>query len=162
MGGSWSPGWINSESPASFAPVLAPKSMLHFQEKDSEVVLYEHRRKESGDDTAELVGQIVHWSYGCHFAEALPNGEVMVVYYAGTDTGMDIHWARLKVEPAERTDVIVKGTRPRVSVRLYPYHFTLDPEHDGPDHYRHADGLSAHSEIKPPLRKTISKTRAIF
>ena len=61
-------------------------------------MLYEHKRKEAiGDDTAKLVRQIVHWSYGLPYAEALPNGEVMVIYYAGTDTCMDCCWARLKV-----------------------------------------------------------------
>lgn len=65
---------------------------------DTEVLLYQHQQKEStGDDTAKLVRQIVHWSYGLPFAEVLPNGEVMVIYYAGTDTCMDCRWARLKV-----------------------------------------------------------------
>jgi hypothetical protein len=35
------------------------------------------------------------WSYGLPFAHALPNGEALVVYYAGSATGTSIHWARL-------------------------------------------------------------------
>jgi len=41
------------------------------------------------------------WSYGLPWAEALPDGDVIVVWYAGTPESMDIHWARLSVpEPA--------------------------------------------------------------
>jgi hypothetical protein len=35
------------------------------------------------------------WSFGLPFAEVLPDGEVLVAYYAGTEAAMDIHWCRL-------------------------------------------------------------------
>ena len=89
--------WVDRFKTASIRARLSAQIDSPFP-KDSEVVLYEHKGKEStGDDTAELVTQIIHWSYGLPFAEALPNGEVMVIYYAGTDTCMDCRWARLKV-----------------------------------------------------------------
>jgi hypothetical protein len=37
------------------------------------------------------------WSFGLPYAETLPDGDVLVMYYAGTDKQMDIHWARLRV-----------------------------------------------------------------
>jgi hypothetical protein len=35
------------------------------------------------------------WSFGLPYAEALPNGEAIVVYYAGTPDRMDVRWQRL-------------------------------------------------------------------
>ena len=35
------------------------------------------------------------WSFGLPYAEALPDGDVMAVYYAGDAGCMDVRWARL-------------------------------------------------------------------
>ena len=35
------------------------------------------------------------WSFGLPFAETLPDGSVMVVYYAGDAESMSCYWARL-------------------------------------------------------------------
>ena len=63
---------------------------------DSEVVLHE-APKSSGvaGSAAETLADMQTWSYGLPFAEALPDGNALVVYYAGTSEAMDIHWARL-------------------------------------------------------------------
>jgi hypothetical protein len=37
------------------------------------------------------------WSFGLPFAEVLPGGEVLVLYYAGEPTALDVRWARLAV-----------------------------------------------------------------
>ena len=37
------------------------------------------------------------WSFGLPFADLLPNGDVLVVYYAGSEAAMDVRWARLKI-----------------------------------------------------------------
>jgi len=89
--------WVDRFKTGSIRARLSERIDAPFLD-ETEVVLYEHKEKETtGDDTTKLVRQIVHWSYGLPFAEALPNGEVMVAYYAGTDTAMDIHWARLRL-----------------------------------------------------------------
>ncbi len=89
--------WVDRFKTSSIRARLCGRIDAPFS-KDTEVVLYEHKGSETtGDDTAELVRQIVHWSYGLPYAEALPNGEVLIVYYAGTNTCMDCRWARLKV-----------------------------------------------------------------
>lgn len=89
--------WVDRFKTASIRARLSARSDAPFP-KESEVVFYEHKQGEStGDDATKLVRQMVQWSYGLPFAEALPNGEVMVAYYAGTDTVMDIHWARLRL-----------------------------------------------------------------
>lgn len=65
-------------------------------EPDSEVVLHE-APKSSGaaGSTAETLADMQTWSYGLPFAEALPDGDALVAYYAGTSEAMDIRWVRL-------------------------------------------------------------------
>jgi hypothetical protein len=50
---------------------------------------------EGEGDTGELLTEMGVWNYGLPYAEVLPDGDVMVVYYAGEADRMDIHWARL-------------------------------------------------------------------
>ena len=47
------------------------------------------------EDTGELLAEMGLWSFGLPFAAALPDGDVMVVYYAGDDSCMEVRWARL-------------------------------------------------------------------
>lgn len=67
----------------------------------TEVEVYAHgsgKAKDGSDDTTgELLADMSIWSFGLPFAEVLPNGEVLVAYYAGTEAVMDIHWCRLRV-----------------------------------------------------------------
>ena len=64
----------------------------------SEVVLYEHAPT---DGQAQTLGhgrdawEMGVWNFGLPFAEALPNGDVLVVYYAGSPNCMSIYWVRL-------------------------------------------------------------------
>ena len=65
---------------------------------ESEVVLHVHASPESrapASDTGEMLAEMGVWSFGLPFAEALPGGDVMVVYYAGSLSCMSIHWTRL-------------------------------------------------------------------
>ena len=38
------------------------------------------------------------WNFGLPYAEVLPDGDVLVVYYAGAREAMSSHWARLAVD----------------------------------------------------------------
>lgn len=63
---------------------------------ESEVVLHEASTAiNTISSTGEALADMQTWSYGLPFAEALPDGDVMVVYYAGLPDAMDIRWARL-------------------------------------------------------------------
>jgi hypothetical protein len=89
--------WVDRFGTSSIRARVAAAIDAPFPEA-SEVVLYEHGREEaSGEGTGELLVEMGRWSYGLPYAEALPNGEVLVAYYAGTDRCMDSRWARLKV-----------------------------------------------------------------
>jgi hypothetical protein len=62
----------------------------------SEVVLYTHSQPAHLDErTGDLLAEMALWSFGLPYAEALPGGEVLVLYYAGDDQTLDIHWVRL-------------------------------------------------------------------
>lgn len=63
----------------------------------SEVVIYTHGSEAKRDDnTGDLLVEMGAWSFGLPSATALPDGDVLVVYYAGDNGAMDIHWARLR------------------------------------------------------------------
>ncbi len=65
-------------------------------EPESEVVIYTHDKAATEDgNTGELLAEMSIWTFGLPYAEALPDGDVMVVYYAGTEEALDIRWARL-------------------------------------------------------------------
>ncbi len=67
-------------------------------EADSEVVVYTHGKAAKQDDNmGELLAEMSLWTFGLPYAETLPDGDVLVVYYAGTEKAMDIHWARLRL-----------------------------------------------------------------
>jgi len=88
--------WVDRFGSSSIRARLADGLEAPFSAA-TEVVLYEHgKQAASSQDTGELLADMGQWSYGLPYAEALPDGEVLVAYYAGTNTRMGIHWARLK------------------------------------------------------------------
>ena len=63
----------------------------------SEVVIYTHGNQAKRDDkTGDLLAEMGAWSFGLPSATALPDGDVLVVYYAGDNGAMDMRWARLR------------------------------------------------------------------
>lgn len=65
----------------------------------SDVTLYSHATPSAGTDinTGDALASMDLWSFGLPYAEALPNGDALVVYYAGEPTALDLHWARISV-----------------------------------------------------------------
>jgi hypothetical protein len=68
---------------------------------ETEVVIYSHPatgpKGPKTDTTGEALVDMSAWSYGIPYGEALPDGDAIVMYYAGTPTAMDIHWACLRL-----------------------------------------------------------------
>ena len=83
--------WVDRFQTQSIKVRIAPSIDGPF-DIDSEVTLYTH--KAPTDDPRGALGFSV-WTFGLPYVEALSDGSVMVVYYAGNETAMDIHWARL-------------------------------------------------------------------
>ncbi len=64
----------------------------------SEVVIYRHSESErQGRGVSGTLDEMSIWTYGLPYAEMLEDGDVMVVYYAGDQEAMDIHYARLSL-----------------------------------------------------------------
>ena len=68
---------------------------------ETEVEVYRQellpRKHARSDTTGELLEDMGFWTYGLPYAEVLPDGDVMVVYYAGDSATMNIHWSRLSL-----------------------------------------------------------------
>lgn len=64
----------------------------------TEVVLYQAAAPANQtSDTGAMLVDMSLWSFGLPYGEALADGDVLVVYYAGEPQRMDIRWARLRV-----------------------------------------------------------------
>ena len=63
----------------------------------TEVVLYSLRGEagEQTQSTTETLSEMGLWTFGLPYGETLADGTAFIVYYAGTDEQMDIHWAKI-------------------------------------------------------------------
>jgi hypothetical protein len=64
---------------------------------DTEVVIHEADAQalSGGSSTGDMLVDMNAWTYGLCSAETLPDGDVLVVHYAGVPGATDIRWARL-------------------------------------------------------------------
>jgi hypothetical protein len=89
--------WVDRFGTHSIRARLAADMAAPF-DRASEVVLYTHGEQvEQGEDTGALLAEMGLWSFGLPYAETLTGGDVLIVYYAGNATQMDIRWARVGV-----------------------------------------------------------------
>lgn len=92
--------WVDRFNTQSIRARLAPSLDAPF-DPESEVVVYQHQvNGEPGTVTAntgEHLALMGLWTFGLPFCEALPKGEVLVVYYAGTNAAMDFCWAKISL-----------------------------------------------------------------
>lgn len=89
--------WVDRFGSGSIRARVAARAAANF-DPASEVTIYEHSgsaKHRSG--IAGALDDMSVWSYGLPYAESLGDGDVMVVYYAGDQTAMDIHYARLSL-----------------------------------------------------------------
>lgn len=89
--------WVDRFGTRSIRARVAADIAAPF-EPSSEVVVYAHPQpsEAANADTGALLAEMGVWSFGLPYATALPDGDVMVVYYAGDDGALSIHWARLR------------------------------------------------------------------
>ena len=89
--------WVDRFHTQSIRARLASRLDAPF-DPESEVVVYQHQATAgpaTTDNTGEQLSYMGLWTFGLPFCETLPNGEVLVVYYAGTGEAMDLCWTRL-------------------------------------------------------------------
>jgi hypothetical protein len=87
--------WVDRFDTHSIRARVAQDMAAPF-DPDSEIAVYTHGDAVAqGDDTGALLAEMGLWSFGLPYAEALPDGGVLVLYYAGNSEQMDIRWAKL-------------------------------------------------------------------
>lgn len=89
--------WVDRFGSHSIRARLAPSIESAFAPA-SEVELYAlaQSKADTGEDTGALLADMSIWTFGLPFAETLANGDVLVVFYAGSDSLLDIHYVRLR------------------------------------------------------------------
>ncbi len=89
--------WVDRFGSRSIRARLALDAAADF-DPASEMVIYQHGESASNRlGVSATLDDMSIWSYGLPYAETLGNGDVLVVYYAGDQTAMDIHYARLSL-----------------------------------------------------------------
>ena len=86
--------WVDRFDTATLRARLAPSIDAQF-DAASEVILYRHSSSAGDSTDADGALGLSLWSFGLPYAEVLPDGNVLVTYYAGNASAMDIHWARI-------------------------------------------------------------------
>lgn len=92
--------YVHRHDPPSLRVLLSEDDGDSWQD---ELIFYEKRLgSESGmagsRNFADYWADMNIWTFGHPAAALLPNGDVMVAYYAGDASAMSIHWVRIKVE----------------------------------------------------------------
>ena len=92
--------WVDRFGSRSIKARLAQSLEAPFP-AETEVTVYqlEAPPKAAGEQsTGELLAEMGLWNFGLPFATTLPDGDVLVTYYAGTKDAMGSHWARLSLD----------------------------------------------------------------
>lgn len=88
--------WVDRFGSRSIRARMAASISSAFS-ADSEVIVYDHGGNDiAGSDTGEALAEMDVWSFGLPSATVLHDGDILVVYYAGTPERMDLHWSRLR------------------------------------------------------------------
>ncbi|MBS1824770.1 MAG: exo-alpha-sialidase [Acidobacteria bacterium] len=89
--------WVDRYGARSIKARQAPTLDGHFAPA-TEVTLYEAAKEaRKTGNTAQMLTDMGLWTFGLPYAEALPNGQAIIVYYAGVEGAMDIRWARCEI-----------------------------------------------------------------
>ena len=88
--------WVDRYGTGSIRARLADSIDAEFK-SETEVTLYRLERPNTSElgSVGDVLSDMSVWCYGLPYAEPLPNGNVLVVYYAGDTNSMDIRWAQL-------------------------------------------------------------------
>lgn len=89
--------WVDRFGSRSIRAGLAPDLAGPFGAEVELYALGDGGARGPGGDTGALLADMALWTFGLPYAEALPGGEALVVYYAGAPEAMGIQYARLKV-----------------------------------------------------------------
>ncbi len=89
--------WVDRFGSHSIRARMAPAIDQFFDERSELILHTQEISATTTGNTGDLLGDMRLWSFGLPFAEVLPDGDVMVLYYAGTEDVLDIHWVKLRL-----------------------------------------------------------------
>lgn len=87
--------WVDRFGTCSIRARMAAHADAAFKPETEVVLLDRGRPAASTTTTSEMLADMSIWTFGLPYAEALPDGSVLVLYYAGDSRSMGIHWVRL-------------------------------------------------------------------
>jgi len=90
--------WVDRFGGQCIRARISPAIDAPFDPK-SEVLVYQHPLPKGSNtqNTGDLLAGMEMWSFGLPFAVHLPDDDVLIAYYAGNHSAMDLHFARLVV-----------------------------------------------------------------
>jgi hypothetical protein len=91
--------WVDRFASRAIRARLAERPDAPFR-PETEVVVYQHPGAggTSRQSTGDMLVDMGLWTFGLPYAEALPDGDVIVVHYAGQEGSMGVHWVRLALD----------------------------------------------------------------
>lgn len=88
--------WVDRFGSRSIRIRMSPSIHQPF-DSATEVLIYDHGKAPSDtNDTGDMLSDMGLWTFGLPYGELLPEGDILVMYYAGTSELTNIHWARLR------------------------------------------------------------------
>ncbi len=90
--------WVDRFESKSIKVRMASAIDQSFDEETELILHVQELAQSSSENTGELLGEMSLWNFGLPYCEVLPNGEVIVMYYAGNEKTMDIHWVKLRID----------------------------------------------------------------
>jgi hypothetical protein len=81
---------------------LAPDIAAPF-DPATDLAIYSHNASAAAqaDTTGAALADMGIWSFGLPYSLLLPDGDVLIAYYAGPGATLDIHWARVRLTAGE-------------------------------------------------------------
>lgn len=90
--------WVDRFGSQTIRVRMAPAIDRPYDE-NTEIILHTQKIEKSAiKSTGELLGDMSLWNFGLPYCEAVSDDEAMIMYYAGTEMKMDIHWAKLQLD----------------------------------------------------------------
>ena len=88
--------WVDRFGSHSIRARIASGIDQSFKESTELILHTQEVAASATENTGELLGDMRLWDFGLPYAEVLPDGDVMVMYYAGIGEVLDIHWIKLR------------------------------------------------------------------
>lgn len=89
--------WVDRFGSRSIRARMSPSINEPF-DSNTEVLIYDHGAAAPDTrDTGDLLNDMGLWTFGLPYGQLLPDGDILIMYYAGSKELTDIYWVRIGV-----------------------------------------------------------------